>query len=60
MTRQETNRQILDLISIAVERYPDFRFHQILQNMKVEQPGQDQWYEESEETLRNIKRDSNI
>ena len=60
MTRQDANRQILKLVSTAVERYPDFRFHQILQNMKVEQPGRDQWYEESEETLCNIKRDSNI
>ena len=38
-----------------VETCPDWRFHQILQNIGVEKPGQDQWYEESEETLKNTK-----
>ena len=56
MNRQEANRQILELVSKAVEAFPDWRFHQILQNFGVEKPDHDQWYEESEETLCNIKK----
>lgn len=58
MNRQETNRKILELVSRAVEDFPDWRFHQILQNIGVEQPAIDQWYEESDETLCNIKKES--
>jgi hypothetical protein len=58
MNRQEANRQILELVSKAVEAFPDWRFHQILQNLGVEKPAIDQWYEESEETLGNIKKGS--
>ena len=60
MTRQEANRKILELVSKAVEEFPDWRFHQILQNLGVEQPAIDQWYEESDETLNNIKKGSQI
>ena len=55
MTRLEANRLIVNLIKETVEAYPDWRFHQILQNLEVEKPGIDQWYEESTDTLRNIK-----
>ena len=55
MTRLEANRLIVNLIKETVEAYPDWRFHQILQNLEVEKPGIDRWYEESTETLRNIK-----
>lgn len=57
MNRQETNRKILALVSKAVEDHPDCRFHQLLQNLGVEQPAVDQWYEESEDTLHNIKKE---
>lgn len=60
MNRQEANRQILELVSRAVEAFPDWRFHQILQNLGVEQPAIDQWYEESEDTLCNVKKGSKI
>ena len=60
MTRQEANRMIVETIKDAVELYPDWRFHQILQNMGIEQPAIDQWYEESDETLCNIKKGSKI
>ena len=56
MTRQEANRQILELVGKAVEEFPDWRFHQILQNIGAEMPGTDQWYDESVETLNNIKQ----
>lgn len=55
MSRQEANRMIVETIKDMVELYPDWRFHQILQNIGVEKSGQDQWYEESEETLKNTK-----
>ena len=55
MTRLEANRSIVNLIKETVEAYPDWRFHQILQNLEVEKPGIDQWYEESTETLCNIE-----
>ena len=51
---------IVETIKGAVELYPDWRFHQILQNMGIEQPAIDQWYEESDETLCNIKKESKI
>lgn len=37
----------------AIDKYPDQRFHQILQNIGIESPAEDQWYEESEVTLKN-------
>ena len=55
MTRLEANRLIVNLIKETLEAYPDWRFHQILQNLEVEKPGIDQWYEESTDTLYNIK-----
>lgn len=56
MTRLDANRKILELLKEAVEACPDWRFHQILQNIGVEQPAIDQWYEESDETLCNMKK----
>ena len=60
MNRQEANRKILELVSRAVEDFPDWRFHQILQNLGAEKPAIDQWYEESDETLCNIKKGSKV
>lgn len=57
MKRQDDNRKILELVSKAVEEFPDWRFHQILQNLGIEQPFNDQWYEESCVTLRNIRKE---
>ena len=62
MNRQEANREILNLLSAAVEQYPDQRFHQILQNLHInlrdvtEFKCLDQFYEESEDTLDRIKQ----
>lgn len=52
--RQEANRTILNLLSEAVEKNPDLRFHQLLQNLGVEVPNTDQFYEESSKTLENL------
>ena len=48
---QAANLAIVELVRKAVDRFPDWRFHQILQNIQVEEPAIDQWYEESTETL---------
>ena len=50
-SRQEANRKILGLLAQAVEKNPDFRFHQLLQNFGIEIPHIDQFYEESTKTL---------
>ena len=52
--RQEANRTILNLLSEAVEKNPDLRFHQLLQNFGIEIPHTDQFYEESSKTLENL------
>jgi hypothetical protein len=61
MTRQEANRKILNLLSATIEQHPDWRFHQILQNLDVNLRDVatlrcfDQFYEESEETFNRIE-----
>ena len=54
--RQEANKTILNLLSEAVEKNPDLRFHQLLQFLGVELPRTDQFYEESSKTLENLSR----
>ena len=54
MTRLEANRKILEKIAEVIETYPDWRFHQILQNIGCSYSEVDQWYEESETTLARI------
>ena len=56
MTRLEANRKILELLKEAVETWPDWRFHQILQNLGIEETGVDKWFEESEKTLNTMDR----
>lgn len=62
MKRIEANREILNLLWAAVEQHPDWRFHQILQNLDVNLRDVatlkcfDQFYEESEETLERMTR----
>ena len=53
-SRQEANRKILELLAKAVEKNPDFRFHQLLQNFGIEVPHTDQFYEESSKTLEDL------
>lgn len=65
MTRQAANYEILNKLYAIVEQHPDWRFHQILQNLYInlrdindgvvsEAKCLDQFYEESEETLERI------
>lgn len=58
--RQNCNRQITDIISNFVDNNPDLRFHQILQILNINKMGSngtidDKFYEESVDTLNNIK-----
>ena len=59
MTRQEANKKILEKLSKMVEKYPDWRFGQLLVNcdlLEIIEPGivADPFHEESEQTLKNI------
>ena len=58
MTRKEANEQLVKEIAKWVERFPDWRFHQILNNIGVEKPNVDQWYEESDTTLKNVQAET--
>ena len=60
MTRQEANREILKYLTMMIELVPDWRFHQILQNMNIVKCGEDQWYEESDDTLSMLKLKNDI
>lgn len=37
MTRQEANRQIIQILSQYIEENPDIRFHQALHNLNLEE-----------------------
>ena len=56
MTRQEANKKILEKIARCIEQFPDWRFHQILQNTCCSQVDCDQWYEEPEDTLARMEK----
>lgn len=54
--RQKYNICILKLIADVVKKYPDLRFHQILQILEIENPGdEDLFNEESKVTFEKIK-----
>lgn len=51
--RQSSNLEILKILNIIVERFPQLRFTQILTNLGLDK---DLFYEESVDTLDNIKK----
>ena len=51
--RQSSNLEILKILNIIVERFPQLRFTQILTNFGLDK---DLFYEESVDTLDNIKK----
>jgi len=54
--RQKYNICILKLVADMVKQYPDLRFHQILQILGIEKPGdEDLFNEESKVTFEKIK-----
>lgn len=54
MTRQEANELILRKLEAAVASFPNWRFHQILQNCGAEVAGEDHFFDESVETLESM------
>lgn len=56
LSRHEANCLIMVKLQRMIDRYPDQRFHQILQNIGIEDPRNDQYYEESADTLETISR----
>lgn len=59
-SRIESNRAIVKIIADAVEAFPEWRFHQIMQNLGLElgTPDWDPWYEEPEKTLAQLEKTS--
>jgi len=57
-TRIECNRAIAKKIAEAVEKFPDWRFHQLMQSLGLElgTPDWDPYYEESGETLAQLEK----
>jgi hypothetical protein len=54
-SRYDSNKAIIEIISLIAEKFPDWRFHQILQNIEIiGRLGEDLFYEESIETLERI------
>ena len=52
--RQESNFKILDMIRSIAEKYPDWRFWQIMCNLGYETKP-DRFYEESYDTMTDIE-----
>lgn len=59
-SRIECNRAIAKKIADAVEEFPEWRFHQIMQNLGLELggPDWDPFYEESAVTLARLEETS--
>ena len=55
MRRIDANREIVGRLFELVEHFPDWRFHQLLMNVGIEEPGKDKFYEESEETMAKLE-----
>ena len=51
--RQSANLEILKILNMIVNRFPDLRFTQILTNLNLDK---DLFYEESVDTLEHIKK----
>lgn len=50
--RYESNQRIVEILSELVEKFPQWRFQQILQNVDIaSRNGEDMFYEESYDTL---------
>jgi hypothetical protein len=69
MTRLEANREILKVLSQVVERYPDFRFNQLLVGIELISTNYDEtlgtrywnneFYTESTDILERITNEQN-
>lgn len=52
--RQEYNYKILDVLKQVIDKYPYWRFGQIISNLSIAARGKDSFYDESVETYENI------
>ena len=55
--RQECNNKIIQKIYDYINKYPEVRFLQALYNLGIVKVNEDQWYEESQDTLENMAKE---
>jgi hypothetical protein len=53
--RLKSNLKIIEILTDLANQNPDWRFHQLLQNLEVESVGEDRFYEESNMTLKLLE-----
>lgn len=59
--RYESNQRIVEILSELVEKFPQWRFQQILQNADiVSGNGEDLFYEESYDTLTTMTNNATV
>ena len=59
--RYESNQRIVEILSELVEKFPQWRFQQILQNADiVSRNGEDLFYEESYDTLTTMTNNATV
>ena len=56
--RNECNNKIILRLSEYVNKYPEIRFLQALYNLDIVKVNEDQWYEESQDTLENMVKEN--
>jgi hypothetical protein len=54
-TRLQSNLKIIKLLQDIILDNPDWRFHQLLQNVEIEVINEDKFYEESDITLKQLQ-----
>lgn len=52
--RQECNNKIIQRLNKYINKYPETRFLQALYNLDIIKVNEDQWFEESQDTLENM------
>lgn len=59
--RYESNQRIVEILSELVEKFPQWRFQQILQNVDIaSRNGEDLFYEESYDTLTTMTNNATV
>ena len=60
MTRQEANLEVLKDLTILANHFPMLRFHQLLMVVGMIETGEDKFYEESVDTLKQLEENENF
>lgn len=59
--RYESNQRIVEILSELVEKFPQWKFQQILQNVDItSRNGEDLFYEESYDTLTTMTNNATV